>query len=339
MALSVFQFGIFTIVVVCMAKAGRNMSSLRTCIKAITFVYLLPDHRPPSCVQNLPLLDGQRETSNTLENDIQAIVPEYVFSCHGNVTEWQAYIYPLVSGRRHTIELRVWRELATDGRDNSTEPSYALTGSNIFQDVMARRGFLELAVETEDQIQVQPGDVVGFSFSSSSAGILLDTGNSAVRVLQYDSNDLMTNRLFLADLQDSALLGAPAVTAIVGKCLVGYQVYTYLLVPAMPQKLVLTPTATIPQQPTPTSVSSATQQQSLSPQSCASLVSESTGGASPSPEVENENTDDFDPSRKSPPYLAITAAIGGTVLVLAIGFTTGVIIAVRVIKQKRKGTV
>lgn len=90
-----------------------------------------------------------------LDSRIFALVPAYTFTCHGNVTEWGAYVeHP----GRYRIAFQIWR------RDPDDPGCYYLEEEN--EDSLAETGdgnyTLSLTVQVEDQIAVQPGDIVGF---------------------------------------------------------------------------------------------------------------------------------------------------------------------------------
>ena len=97
----------------------------------------------------------------------QAIVPAYTFQCTGRVTEWKACVQPGGSANeQYYIQFQVWRPTAND-----VEGCYELVDYNIPE----AEGFLSppggsgtlrrcvvLPVRQSQQIEVQPGDVVGY---------------------------------------------------------------------------------------------------------------------------------------------------------------------------------
>ena len=149
----------------------------------------------------------------------QAIVPAYEFQCSGRVTEWRACVQPGGMGREHYyIQFQVWRPT---GAHNGC---YSLVDYNIplhhaveeernnisnSTNIIEAEGFLNppdeglshcvvLPVRKNKQIEVQPGDVVGYyvdHFRREDDGTNDDrtdggiqwTENSSVTVYYYES--------------------------------------------------------------------------------------------------------------------------------------------------------
>ena len=107
-----------------------------------------------SCVQNLPELRDQGKHSPSLLVGIQALVPAYHFTCSGKIKEWR-----LSTEKRgqHRVDLQVWRPV------EGTLGAYNLVGYNSFN-VQPEAGekLLVLPVNSDDEIEAQPGDVLGF---------------------------------------------------------------------------------------------------------------------------------------------------------------------------------
>ena len=68
-------------------------------------------------------------------------------------------------GQPYTLDFEVWRR-SEEGL--GTTGCYELVDNNLFQMIRADDGQIVVAVAVEDQIQVRPGDVVGFSVVSSN---------------------------------------------------------------------------------------------------------------------------------------------------------------------------
>jgi hypothetical protein len=87
----------------------------------------------------------------------------YIFGCHGNITQWEAYTF---DNGFHPIEFHVWRanETITD--------VFHLVGINTFQDAQPNTNHLiSFSVPLEDQITVSPGDFAGIrTVMSEQAG-------------------------------------------------------------------------------------------------------------------------------------------------------------------------
>ena len=122
---------------------------------------------------------GDTEDRNTSDHDrLQAIVPAYTFQCFGRVTEWRACVHPVANVRsQYYIQFQVWRSTGIDG-------CYELVGYNTPLDadeslvsdsvIMDGDGYLipgednapdrcvVLPVRESQQIEFQPGDVIGY---------------------------------------------------------------------------------------------------------------------------------------------------------------------------------
>jgi len=70
----------------------------------------------------------------------------------------------------YTLDFQVWRR---SGGGQGTTGCYDLVGNNLFLAMNPDRFEIVVPVAVEDQIQVRPGDVVGFSVVSSNQ---LDNG-------------------------------------------------------------------------------------------------------------------------------------------------------------------
>ena len=140
-------------------------------------------------VNNLPAFGdsgGSGPPSNPGIDRRQAIVPAYTFQCTGRVTEWRACVQPGGMAReQYYIQFQVWRPTA-----NGVEGCYELVDYNIPLDdarqeemnvsdstsIIEAEGYLSppegtsgplhycvvLPVRESQQIEVQPGDVVGY---------------------------------------------------------------------------------------------------------------------------------------------------------------------------------
>ena len=92
---------------------------------------------------------------------IRFLIVSYHFGCKGTITKWELYT---VNNGSHPIEFQVWRE---DTAISSTV--YRLVGKNYFSDAKPdSSNLLSLAVPEDQQITVQPGDIVGISTIESA---------------------------------------------------------------------------------------------------------------------------------------------------------------------------
>ena len=125
----------------------------------------------------------------------QAIVPAYTFQCSGRVTEWRACVQPGgSSSQQYYIQFQVWRSTGIDG-------CYDLVGYNTPLDDEDSEEFLSppgdsddplhrcvvLPVRESQQMEFQPGDVIGYYVDyfrdgqeSNNGGIQWIEGDDAV---------------------------------------------------------------------------------------------------------------------------------------------------------------
>lgn len=112
-------------------------------------------------MENLPPFRDQGRHSPSLLVGIQALIPAYNFTCNATVTRWGLSIE---KKGQHRIDLQVWRPL------EDLLGSYHLVGANTFN-VKPQTGqkLLYLLPDVMDQIQVQPGDVVGLYIENNAS--------------------------------------------------------------------------------------------------------------------------------------------------------------------------
>jgi len=108
---------------------------------------------------------GRREDIEQIFPGTQVIIPDYSFTCYGNVTQWGAWVDRGGGNEEYTLDFQVWRR-SEEGQ--GTTGCYELVDNNLFLAVNPDGGEIIVPVAVEDQIQVRPGDVVGFSVVSSS---------------------------------------------------------------------------------------------------------------------------------------------------------------------------
>ena len=97
---------------------------------------------------------------------LQAIVPALNFSCTGRVTEWRACVHHGGNNARYYMQFQVWRSTEIQG-------CYRLVGSNasplgaddaVVISLLLRPSnqCVVLPVAEDEQIEFQPGDVIGY---------------------------------------------------------------------------------------------------------------------------------------------------------------------------------
>ena len=115
-----------------------------------------------------------------LESGTQVIIPEYSFDCYGNVTQWGVYVKNRIG--IYSLDFQVWRR---SGGGQGTTVCYKLVGNNHFsliRPAQRRRGQILEPIPLEQQIEVCPGDVIGFYVQNTTRA------NSGVQ-LQQDNDD------------------------------------------------------------------------------------------------------------------------------------------------------
>ncbi len=192
-------------------------------VKIIFYLLFLDNSQ---CLLRAPLF-GDRDGVPRLPNSIQAIIPEYTFTCRGSVVQWGACVDPRANDDLYDIYFEVWRP--TDTND-----CYSLVDSNFVNDGVAAtvhnvRSCIVIDVPENDQVIVEPGDVVGFytNHDGGTGGVELDEGvqytNLEVwyRSLSNPSqSELEANPLCVGNGNNLPTLrpgGAPVITAVVGK--------------------------------------------------------------------------------------------------------------------------
>ena len=110
----------------------------------------------------------------------EVLVPQMQFNCHGFITRWHAQLVNDVSfSLGHIIFFHVWRP------SNNSDGRFSIVGSNIFDTepqnsntrlptVNSTVGYFSFSKTpaesdfTNNRIYFQPGDILGWLFSSSS---------------------------------------------------------------------------------------------------------------------------------------------------------------------------
>ena len=116
-----------------------------------------------------------------LESGTQVIIPEYSFDCYGNVTHWGVF----VKNRNgiYNLDFQVWRR---SGGGQGTTACYKLVGNNHFSSIrpaQRSRGQILEPIPVEQQIEVCPGDFIGFYVQNTTRA------NGGVQLQQQDTDD------------------------------------------------------------------------------------------------------------------------------------------------------
>ena len=177
--------------------------------------------------QGLPPLIDDHRSRDSSDELVDFLVPSYQFSCHGLVANWSACVDPGGDKERYNIEFQVWR--------SSADGCFTLAGINVPSQLLVPVDHcVEYLVPSNEQIEVFPGDIIGFyvdRFKLSrrgdeledpdNGGVQLDTQwGGAIRLLSPGDDNYLTEgvgtRLCPTQLQQS-LGAAPVLSAGVGK--------------------------------------------------------------------------------------------------------------------------
>ncbi len=141
------------------------------------------------------------------------------------MTEWGVYVHPALSApsqpHHYYLEFQVWRP------SQVAAICYAWVGTNIILDTVAREdGRITMAVPEDNEIPVEPGDVVGLYVEplDGQGGVQLDRSNasSSVTVWYKDGQIAVTDPgMCRLSVGEGTILGfskaaAPVLTAVVG---------------------------------------------------------------------------------------------------------------------------
>ena len=177
--------------------------------------------------ENIPVFEDTSRTE--LPGPVYAIIPAYTFTCHGNITLWGACLWPGGRLDRYDITFQVFRP-STVGVG-----CYDMVGSNFLNDGQpgVTGGNIDHCValtdiRPEDQIQVQPGDVVGFfaiqyrDGEQRDGGVQLNTAIDTVTVwntvgLNIADPDTCPYQIGGDGNLASSSSAAPVITVQVGK--------------------------------------------------------------------------------------------------------------------------
>ena len=182
------------------------------------------------CLPNIPpFMDRGGGNTPRLPNGIQAIVPAYTFGCYGRILEWGACVEPGNRRERYDIHFQVWRS-----QPAAQISSFSLIGSNVQRNLRPSRSCVTVTVPVDEQIAVEPGDVVGFYFSHTNprrrmepAGVQVDNNAAGIDIwyedgsplCSLDSNPQSSCALSIGAAGDLRLrtTGAPIITVEIGE--------------------------------------------------------------------------------------------------------------------------
>ena len=158
----------------------------------------------------LPFFQGYSGNAGRPERRIQhqhqAIIPSYRFNCYGNITEWGVDVNPAEIGALFDFDLQVWRPSPTVDETGcySLVDNYIIISTSI-PPIPEIEHVARVTPLPQDQLQFQPGDVLGFYVESH--GTFTDYNNGVV---------LLNNASYTSELAWHASI--TALTSQSGSC-------------------------------------------------------------------------------------------------------------------------
>ena len=120
----------------------------------------------------LPFFQGYTgaagEPARRIHHQHQAIIPSYKFNCCGNITNWGVDLNPDDdTNPRFSLDFQVWRPSPTVNEDGC----YNLVNNYIVRSISiptspVNEHVIRVTPLPQDQLQFQPGDVLGFYVES-----------------------------------------------------------------------------------------------------------------------------------------------------------------------------
>ena len=169
------------------------------------------------CVEGFPYFEStQRANKENIASNL-LFLPSYKFTCYGRVAQWGVYVdtFPLRYGGTGSIDLQVWRP---EKSGNKVLNYYHFVGNNHVPSF--RTGRLIVNIPEDQQIEVEPFDIVGVTvslsmlvFQSSTRmwySIINLTPNPSTTVCLDDNPDPASNLKSTVDYK-------PIIMAVVGK--------------------------------------------------------------------------------------------------------------------------
>ena len=153
--------------------------------------------------QGLPFFQGYKACelcpggpNRRIHHQHQAIIPSYKFNCCGNITEWGVDLNPLVP--KFNFDFQVWRPSSTMNETGcySLVGNYAVRSTTVSTGPVSNQ-VIRATPSPQNQLQFQPGDVLGFYVESHGSGthedngvVLLNNGKYTSELVWYGSIDV-----------------------------------------------------------------------------------------------------------------------------------------------------
>ena len=136
--------------------------------------------------------------SRRIQSEHQAIIPSYQLSCCGNITAWGLDVNPADSSANFDIDFQVWRPSPTVNETGC----YSLVGNYIVRSFIINgtpqaNHVARVTPSPQDQLQFQPGDVLGFYVESHGTSsdfdngvVMLNNGSHTNELVHFASIDV-----------------------------------------------------------------------------------------------------------------------------------------------------
>ena len=195
-------------------------------------LHSLPVMAQSCSVSNLPTFqdfDGSGGRQHIDRDAVQVIVPSYTFNCHGRVVRWGACVRR-GGNELYELEFQVLRPLPVDQNDIqcfSLVGMYSQIGIPNFPPDNIDRCIV-IDIPPDDQIPVQPGDVVGFYSDNriredDCDGVQVDESRTDVTAFYRERISIPapspSSCMLIAGINgiDTTTMAAPVITVVVGK--------------------------------------------------------------------------------------------------------------------------
>ena len=167
------------------------------------------------CIQNVPtnIADLGRNTSvlPEINSMVQAIIPQYKFSCSGFVTQW---VVAVKMAMTRSMSFQVWRPIGS-----SSASVYSLVVANTVTNVSklsAGTHTFSILVPAASQVLVMSGDVIGYSYGGTSGDWKIQVNTASTQITAFymttGGAGMLTNY--------ARTTGAPLISAVFRKLFV-----------------------------------------------------------------------------------------------------------------------
>ena len=157
-------------------RYGSNMIHKSSC----NIIHTARDSCLTTNGSGLPVFKGYNESrgqaggpGRRIHHRHQAIIPSYKFNCCGNITEWGVDLNPDRDEQDRTFNfiLQVWRPSSTLKTDScySLINDHRIMSTVIKEDLQTGR-VAKVTTLPQNQLQFEPGDVLGFYVESHGSG-------------------------------------------------------------------------------------------------------------------------------------------------------------------------